>query len=155
MVVGTPDDEPWHLAAHLDDEARISGLVQLTPTLIRWSPPKNAPPHLSVGLDRISATTRGETLFVVAEQRAPASLLERVDDARHTGATILALDGGDPELESLAHDAIAVREVAGPLSFDGAQHLVSMAAGEMPRRATLRERLARLADRVSGPQVTD
>jgi hypothetical protein len=82
-------------------------------------------------------------------------LLERVDDARHTGATILALDGGDPELEFLAHDAIAVPDRIGPLSFDGAQHLVSMAAGEVPRRVTLRERLARLADLVSGPRVND
>jgi hypothetical protein len=155
LVVGTPEEEPWHLAAHLDDEARISGLAQLAPTLVRWRPPPGAAPHLSVGLDRIRAATRGETLFVVAEQRAPASLLERVDDARHTGATILALDGGDPELESLAHDAIAVPDLDGPLSFDGAQHLVSMAAGEAPRRATLRERLARLADRVSGPRVPD
>lgn len=155
LVVGTPEEEPWHLAAHLDNEARISGLAQLAPTLIRWKPPPGAPPHLSVGLDRMRAATRGETLFVVAEQQAPVSLLERVDDARHTGATILALDGGDPELESLAHDAIAIPDLAGPLSFDGAQHLISVAAGEVTSRLTLREWLARLSDRVSGPRVND
>lgn len=155
LVVGTPSEDPWHLAAHLDDEARLSGLPQLTPTLVRWSPPPGAPAHLSVGLERIKEARRGETLLVVAEDQAPAALLERVDDARRTGTTILALDGGDPELEDLAHEALAVPEAA-PVSFDAAQHLVSMAAGEAPRRRPgLRERLARLADRVTGPRMPD
>jgi hypothetical protein len=156
LVVGTPEEEPWHLAAHLDDEARLSGLAQLAPTLVRWSPPPGAPPHLAVGIDRIEAARRGETLFVVAEQRAPAPLLERLDDARRTGATILALDGGDPELEGLAHDALAVPPEDGLFTFDAAQHLVSMAAGENPRsRGRLLDRLARLAERITGPQITD
>ncbi|MBG0816197.1 hypothetical protein [Planomonospora sp. ID82291] len=158
LVVGTPADEPWHLTAHLGDEARLSGLPQLAPTLVRWSPPPDAPAHLRIGLERIEKARRGETLFVVAEERAPDPLLERVSDARRTGATILALDGGDPELEGLAHDALAVPARA-PLSFDGAQHLVSMAAGEEPRpagpRAGLRSRLARLLERLSGPHVPD
>jgi hypothetical protein len=154
LVVGTPGDDPWHLAAHLDDEARLSGLPQLAPTLVRWSPPPGAPSHLSVGLERIEAASRGETLFVVAEHAAPEPLLERVGDARRTGATILALEGGDPELEGLAHEALAVPDPA-PLTFDAAQHLVSIAAGERPRRGGLRERLARLADRVSGPRISD
>ncbi|WP_372453740.1 hypothetical protein [Acrocarpospora catenulata] len=155
LLVGTPEEEPWHLTAHLADEARFTGLAQLTPTLVRWAPPVDAPPHLRVGVDRLAGAGRGETLLVVAEQRAPVPLLERVDDARRTGATILALDGGDPELEALAHDALAVPALGAPLSFDGAQHLVSLAAGELPRRAGLRERLARLADRVSGPRLRD
>ncbi|MGV9779761.1 hypothetical protein ACWDS7_48125, partial [Streptosporangium sp. NPDC003464] len=91
---------------------------------------------------------------VVAEEQAPGPLLERVSDARRTGATILALDGGDPELEGLAHDALTVPGQA-PISFDGAQHLISMAAGETDRRPGLRDRLARLLERVSGPHVTD
>ncbi|GLW97078.1 hypothetical protein Misp02_11650 [Microtetraspora sp. NBRC 16547] len=154
LLVGTPDDEPWHLTAHLADEARLSGLSQLSPTLLRWSPPANAPAHLSVGLDRLREARHGETLFVVSEEEAPVPLLEHVDDARRTGATILALDGGDPNLESLAHDSLAVPRLDGPLSFDGAQHLVSSAAGDI-RRIGLRERLARLMDRVSGPHVPD
>ncbi|HEY9523176.1 MAG TPA: hypothetical protein VIR33_08045, partial [Thermopolyspora sp.] len=60
LVVGTPGDDPWHLAAHLDDEARLSGLAQLAPTLVRWSPPPGAPPHLSTGLERVEAARRGE-----------------------------------------------------------------------------------------------
>ncbi|MFG1701625.1 hypothetical protein ACFLIM_00405 [Nonomuraea sp. M3C6] len=154
LLVGTPDDEPWHLTAHLSDEARLSGLPQLSPTLVRWAPPAGAPAHLSIGLERLEQAARGETLFVLSEQQAPVPLLERVDDARRTGATILAIEGGDPELAGLAHDAIAVpRE--GLVTFDGAQHLVSAAAGQVEQRPSLRARLARLLAKVSGPQVTD
>ena len=129
LVVGTPAFEPWHLTAHLDDESRLSGIAALAPTLVRWSPPAGAPPHLAVGLARLEAAQRGETLFVVTEDRAPVPLLERVSDARKTGATILALDtgDGDPELDAIAHEALAV---PASLSFDAGQHLVSAAAGE-------------------------
>jgi hypothetical protein len=148
--VGTPDYEPWHMTAHLDDESRLSGVAELAPTLVRWSPPPDAPPHLSVGLARLEAARRGETLFVVAEEIAPVPLLERINDARKTGATILALDGDDPELDALAHEALTVPEA---LSFDAGQHLVSAAAGEVanPARRGLRRRLARLLDAVAGP----
>jgi hypothetical protein len=154
LVVGTPDFEPWHVTAHLDDESRLSGIPELAPTLVRWAPPPGAPAHLSVGLARLEAARRGETLFVVAENTAPVPLLERVSDARKTGATILALDSGDPELDALAHEALAVPE---SLSFDGGQHLVSAAAGERGTSARgrdgLRARLARLLDAVAGPQA--
>ena len=73
---------------------------------------------------------------------------------------ILALDQGDRELEDLAHETLTVREAAGPVTFDAAQHLVSAAAGErgpgpgQPGQPTglrgLRSRLARLLDTVSG-----
>ena len=43
LLVGTPAEEPWHLAAHLDDEARFSGLDELAPTLVRWDPQADAP----------------------------------------------------------------------------------------------------------------
>jgi hypothetical protein len=130
LVVGTPTDEPWHMTAHLADESRLAEIPELAPTLIRWSPPAGAPPHLRVGMERLEAATRNETLLVVSPVVAPAELLERVDDARWIGATILALDCGDPELGALAHEALAVPEGTSPLSFDAAQHLVSAAAGE-------------------------
>lgn len=154
LVVGTPAYEPWHLTAHLDDESRLSGIPELAPTLIRWSPPPEAPQHLAVGLARLEAARRGETLFVVSEDTAPVPLLERVNDARHTGATILALDSGDPELDALAHETLTVPGT-GLMSFDVTQHLVSAAAGERDspcgRKRGLRDRLARLLDSVSGP----
>src|SRR5215470_17099013 len=60
LLVGTPDEEPWHLAAHLDQESLLAGIPGLAPTLVRWSPPPGAPAHLSVGLARLEAVRRGE-----------------------------------------------------------------------------------------------
>jgi len=151
LLVGTPDDEPWHLTAHLDDESRLAGLPGLAPTLVRWSPPPDAPPHLAVGLARLEAAGRGETLLVVSETAAPTPLLERVDDARRTGATVLALDTDDPELDRLAHESLVVSAAPAQVSFDVAQHLVSAAAGQPHgRRLSPRERLARLLEKISG-----
>jgi hypothetical protein len=171
LIVGTASDEPWHLTAHLADESRLAGIPELEPTLVRWAPPRGAPAHLSVGLDRLRDAGHSQTLLVVTPQLAPAELLERVDDVRRLGATIFALDRGDPELDRLAHEALAVPEATAPVSFEGAQHLVSAAAGEMPgrpaaidgrrrarhdpqqaglRQAGLRDRLARLLDTVTG-----
>jgi hypothetical protein len=173
LVVGTPAEEPWHLTAHLDEEARWGGIRELTPTLVRWQPPPGAPAHLSVGLDRLEHAGRGETVFVVAPDAAPAELLERVHDAKSDGATVLALDGGDDELEDLAHEALTVPGEAGGLvtppdaglvvplgagellpaiSFDLVSHLVSAAAGDpdpLLRRGP-RHRLARMLDLLSG-----
>ena len=155
LLVGTPREDPWHLAAHLDDESRYADAPGLAPTLVRWKPPADAPPHLRVGLERLEAARRGETLFVVAEEKAPVPLLERVDDARRTGATVLALEGGDRELRGLAHESLTVPPQDALLSFDGAQHLVSAAAGQEPAKGPrgLRRRLAKLLETVSGPVV--
>jgi hypothetical protein len=136
LLVGTPGEEPWHLTAHLDEESRLAGIPELTPTLVRWHIPAGAPAHLRVGLERLEAARRGETLFVVTPTTAPVTLLERVSDARRAGATIFALDQGDRELEALAHDALAVRPGDGvpvPVSFGVAQHLISAACGELGR----------------------
>ena len=43
LLVGTPDEEPWHLTAHLDEESRWSGMPSLAPTLVRWQPPPGRP----------------------------------------------------------------------------------------------------------------
>jgi hypothetical protein len=172
LIVGTPDDEPWHMTAHLADESRLSGIPELSPTLVRWAPPAQAPPHLSVGIERLESAARDETLLVVSAQFAPAALLQRLADARKIGTTIFALDRGDPELDDLAHEALAVRPGASPVSFDAAQHLVSAAAGELRRqrrgrglalarpngtgpdaRVSMRGRLAQLLDAVSGTPV--
>ena len=101
---------------------------ELSPTLVRWAPPPDAPPHLRIGIRRLEQAERGETVLVVGTEMAPAPLLERVSDARKH-ATVLALDQGDPELEQLAHEVLTVQPGTAPVSFDGAQHLVSSAAG--------------------------
>ncbi|AWN26930.1 hypothetical protein [Streptomyces sp. NEAU-S7GS2] len=164
LLVGSAAYEPWHLAAHLDDEAAWSGLPELSPTLVRHRVPGGAPAHLAVGLGRLAAVGRGETLLVVAPGQPGSGLLERVHDARRNGATVLALDGGDRDLHALAHDALAAPpappdETAGAapdLGLDTVQHLVSAAAGEnslpAPRgRRRFRDRLARLADGLTAP----
>jgi hypothetical protein len=164
LLVGTPDSEPWHLAAHLDDESRLAGVPEIAPTLVRWRAPADAPPHLRVTMQRLEQAERGETVLVVAPEAAPAPLLERVSGARRTGATVLVLDHGDDELDRLAHDAISLpagglvvpdvsATASAPISLDVVQHLVSAAAGERfeQRRAGFRDRLAQLIDIVSGP----
>src|SRR5680860_1893675 len=55
LLVGTETHEPWHLTAHLDDEARYSGIPELAPTLVRWQAPAGAPPHLAVTMERLEA----------------------------------------------------------------------------------------------------
>jgi hypothetical protein len=153
LIVGTPDEEPWHLAAHLDQESRLTGIPGLAPTLVRWAPPPGGPPHLCVGLSRLEEARRGETLFVVSPEAAPAPLLERVHDARRVGATILAMDAGDPDLDDMAHECLTVAPGLAPVSFDAAQHLVSAAAGEpVEQRAGMRARLARALDAINGPR---
>ncbi|POX40612.1 hypothetical protein C3486_13280 [Streptomyces sp. Ru73] len=174
LLVGSAEYEPWHLAAHLDDEAAWSGLPELSPTLVRHRVPLGVPAHLSVGLGRLETARRGETLLVVTPEAPGAGLLERVHDARRNGATVLALDAGDRDLGALAHDALTVpalpvpplpgepatagaaapddtAEAAGPaaadLDLDTVQHLVSAAAGENSLPAPRRHR--RFRDRLS------
>lgn len=108
LLVGTPEDEPWHLAAHLDDETRFAGIPELAPVLVRHRVPDNAPAHLSVGLERLANATRGETLFVVAPSTAPERLLDRISDARRHGATILSMHAGDSDLESVTHESLVL-----------------------------------------------
>src|SRR5271165_3921925 len=67
LIVGPAEDEPWHMTAHLADESRYAGIPELMPTLIRWAPQPGAPAHLSVGIDRLRAASRAETLLVVSQ----------------------------------------------------------------------------------------
>lgn len=154
LLVGTPEYEPWHLAAHLVDEAAWSGTPELAPTLVRQHPRPGDPAHLAVGPGRIAAARRGETLLVVAPgENAP--LLERVHDARRAGVTVLALGADGGELAAMAHDALAVPAGA-ELDLDTVQHLVSAAAGEnaeVPARSRhgFRDRVSRLLEVLTAP----
>ncbi|MFF1275942.1 hypothetical protein ACFVZC_21480 [Streptomyces marokkonensis] len=158
LLVGTPEYEPWHLAAHLVDEAAWSGTPELAPTLVRHDARPTDPAHLAVGPGRLEAARRGETLLVVAPGEPPAPLLERISDARRAGATLLALGPGEGELPALAHEVLPVPD-GSELDLDTVQHLVSAAAGENalparrgPRR--FRDRLSRLADLLTAPPPT-
>ncbi|MGC9379716.1 hypothetical protein [Streptomyces sp. MH13] len=155
LLVGTAGYEPWHLAAHLVDEAAWSGTPELAPTLVRHDARPSDPAHLAVGLGRLAAARRGETLLVVTPDAPGAPLLERVHDARRAGATVLALGTGERELTAMAHETLTVPEGA-ELNLDTVQHLVSAAAGENtvppPRgRRRFRDRLSRLADHLTAP----
>lgn len=152
LLVGTPEYEPWHLAAHLTDEAAWSGTPELAPTLVRHEARPSDPAHLAVGPGRIEAARRGETLLVVSPRGPAAPLLERVHDARRAGVTVLALGPGEGELAGMAHEALAVPEGA-ELDLDTVQHLVSAAAGENARPAApgFRDRLSRLAELLTAP----
>ena len=152
LIVGTPADEPWHMTAHLADESQFAGLPELMPTLVRWAPPVGAPAHLAVGIDRLEQAGRSETLLVVTPEAAPPALLDRVADARKAGTAIFALDTGDPELDSLAAESLAVRPGVDPVSFDAAQHLVSFGVTDEAVPAGFRGRLNRLLSAISGPQ---
>jgi hypothetical protein len=156
LIVGTPTAEPWHMAAHLAEESRLADLPCLMPTLIRWSPPAGARPHLSVGIERLEQAGRAETVLVVSPEPAPESLLERVADARRAGAALFALDQGDPELDGLAHESLVLAPEVAPISFDAATHLVSFAVGDPGLAAAagssgLRGRLNRVLGAISGP----
>jgi len=69
-----------------------------------------------------------------------------VHDARRAGATILALDAGDPELDDMAHEYLAVAPGLAPVSFDAAQQPGQRVAAGEPTwaRTCVRARLARL-----------
>ncbi|SEO25339.1 hypothetical protein SAMN05216267_102144 [Actinacidiphila rubida] len=150
LLVGTDAYEPWHLAAHLDEEAAWSGVPELAPTLVRHRVPPGARPHLSVGLGRLAAAGRKDTLLVVAPGPLGDTFLERLADVRRDGATLLAVDAsGTPDLHGLAHDALPVPE--DPLvPLDTVQHLVAAGAAAA-RRPGPRARRARLADRLMAP----
>jgi len=116
LLFGPAEDEPWHLTAHLDDELHRAGVEDVRPSLVRWSPPPDAPAHLAIGLDRLRESGRGESLLVVAEQTPADTLLERIDDVRRRGTTIFSIDNGNADLASLSHESL-VPELLVPASF--------------------------------------
>lgn len=128
LVVGTADDEPWHLTAHLDQAARLEGAAALTPVLVRWHVPLGAPPHLAVGLDELHRSARGATVLVAAPAEADDRLLDRLDDARSGGATLFALHGGSAPLTSLAHESLTLPPAASSVDgWETATHVVTAA----------------------------
>ena len=164
LIVGTPDHEPWHFAAHLDDAARLSGQPHLAPTLVRHHVPAGAAPHLAVDLSRLHHAARGQTVLVAAPITPPHDLLNRLEDARHAGAVILTIDAGDPDLHAIAHETLTIAETtlaetetstgraSSHVNFDTVEHLVSLTASESTTAATTRglgriERLNRILER--------
>ena len=179
MLFGPADDEPWHLTAHLDDELHRAGIEDIRPSLVRWAPPPDAPPHLAIGLDRLRDSGRGESLLVVAEENPAETLLERLSDVRRRGSTIFSIGNGDQEGTSLSHETLvpellvpdgfgwtsrrieldhdepqaALTDVEPQTTegFEMAQHLVSLAAAdEDAGQPGWRRRLRAAIERLSG-----
>jgi hypothetical protein len=120
LVLGTPGYEPWHLVAHL----QTSPLATSAPALLRWSVPVGAPAHLSLGLDRLADCAPSDTVLVVAGEQPNDELLQRLDDARRHGNTVLGLATGQPaELDQVTHELAVVRGE----HFDHAQHYLPVA----------------------------
>lgn len=138
LVVGTPEQEPWHLTAHLADAARWRAVPSLAPTLVRWNVPAGAPAHLSLGIDAVPAAGRGTTLLVAAPGQVDEQLLQRLEDARRGGANIFALHDGVRELDDLVHESLSTSGAVAPtcgVSFDTAGHVLTQAALAPPPRA--------------------
>src|ERR1019366_2000997 len=92
LVIGTPDDEPWHLTAHLEQESQLADLPGLAPTLVRWAPPPGSPAHLSIGLSRLESARRDEMAheaLAVSAEAAPFSF----DAAQH----LVSMAIGEPQ----------------------------------------------------------
>jgi hypothetical protein len=141
LVVGTPECEPWHFVAHLAEEAQSSGRPDLVPTWVRWAPPAAARAHLAVTMDRLGAVRRGDTVLVIAPNRAGERLLDRVHDARRFGGRVMTLHREDHDLAQLAHETLMVPAVAPIRTFDVVQHVVTSTASG--RTARPRRRLSR------------
>lgn len=166
LLFGPPEDEPWHLTAHLDDELHRAGVEDVRPSLVRWAPPPDAPPHLAIGLDRLRDSGRGESLLVVAEESPPDTLLERIQDVRRRGTTIFSIAGGSKDLADLSHESL-VPELLVPATFGTGW--VSRPVGQSPddeappvdhdepdhgRHAVPEETLTALRDAVAGFEMT-
>jgi hypothetical protein len=126
FVVGVPDFEPWHFAAHMGEEATRHRRKDLVPTLLRWDVPAGAPPHLSVSVDTLLQATSRQTVLVVSPSGDGApELLERVSDAKRRGSRIMTLHRGCAELTDLSHETLSVDVSRPERHFDLTQHVVT------------------------------
>ncbi len=125
FVIGDPEFEPWHFAAHLGEQASRYGRLDLVPTLLRWRIPPGAPSHLAVSVDALMSESRNQTVLVINPFDGTSELLERIADARHRGARIMTLHRGQPDLVELSHETLLVDALRPARDFEMTQHLVT------------------------------
>lgn len=134
LVVGTEAFDAWHVAAHLDDEARLNSLPGLRPTLLRRQPSPGGPSHLRHSIHELDSAGRRDAVLVVAPHEMDEQTLQRLSDARHRGAILLGVCRGDHELASVTHECVAVPFPSTSRSdidqeFDAATHVLAVSAG--------------------------
>jgi hypothetical protein len=125
LVVGVPEFEPWHFAAHLGEQADRCGRVDLVPTLLRWRVPPGAPSHLAITVDALMSASRSQTVLVIDPFGGAPELLERLADAKHQGARIMTVHRDQSELIELSHETLSVDPLRPIRDFEVVQHLVS------------------------------
>ena len=125
LVVGSPEFEPWHFTAHLQEAALSSRQPHLVPTLLRWKVPAGAPSHLAMSVDSLGQASRDQTVLVVHLGGPVPDLLERVTDARHRGARIMTLHRENADLIGLSHETLSIDASRPPRDFEITQHVVT------------------------------
>jgi hypothetical protein len=136
LVLGSKTFEPWHVTAHLDDQARLLGAPELRPTLLRRCPPADVPAHLRHSMDDLRDTGRRHTVLVVTPDELDAEALSRLSDARRRGALLLGVTGDEGELAALTDHLVSVTAPAATTAgleepaFAVATHLVAVSAGD-------------------------
>nr|WP_284290507.1 hypothetical protein [Angustibacter aerolatus] len=179
LLVGTPAVEPWHLAAHLDDEARLSGLSQAAPQARAVEPAGRRAPAPG---DRDAAARAGGPRrdrlrrqpadaargAARAGRRRPAHRCHRRrprrrrQRARRAGARaderVVHRPGAARGAGRVGVTARACRPRCSPgrccpRRSSLAQHFISAASGEPePQRGPgWRQRLSRVLETISGP----
>ena len=93
-----------------------------------------------------------ETLLGVAPGATPERLLDRLDDARRSGALVMAIENGDRDLRSVANESLTVPDQDGAPFLDVVQHVVSQTAPSLRsrRRRGVRSKLGDLLDKMQG-----
>lgn len=131
LVVGTAAFEPWHITAHLDDEARREAVPSLSPTLLRFQPPATVAPHLRHSIEELRQAGKRQTILVVAPDACHEQLLQMLTDASTRGANIFAVTSSSSELANLTDDCVITPtdEDAPHHGFSTATHLLSVSAG--------------------------
>ncbi len=140
VIVGSAAFEPWHVTAHFDDEARYAGMPWLRPKLLRWRPDPTAPAHLRHSIDELREAGRHQTVLVVSASPLEAEALERLADARRSGAVLMGITEQDSELASLTGDYVSAAPVpagdsasASTGEFELVTHVVPVSAGTVSR----------------------
>ena len=141
LVVGVPEFEPWHFVAHMGEQATHYGRTDLVPTLLRWTVPPDAPPHLSVSVDSMLRASSSQTVLVINPSGdEDPELLERVADARRRGSRIMTLHRGGNELVELSHETLSVDVSRPERVFDLTQHVVTDLTPRTPETRSVGDR---------------